>query len=54
MQETLLKTDLLREDWQKTFKKLTWFSPLHPVPLCGQDYEKLKEHGPNHQSLFRF
>ena len=29
-----------KEDYQKTFKKLTWFFPLYPVLFYGQDYEK--------------
>ena len=45
------KKDILKEDYQKTFKKLTWFFPLHPVPCYGQDYEKQKGPGTNNQAL---
>ena len=27
---------------KQTIKKVTWFFPLHPVPSCGQNFEKQK------------
>ena len=42
---------ILKEDYQKTCKKLTWFFPLHPVSCYGQDYEK-QATGTCYQSLF--
>ena len=35
----------LKEDYQKAFKKLTWFFALPPAPFYGQDYEKQKVSG---------
>ena len=29
----------MTEDYKKTFKKSTWFFPLHPASFYGQDYE---------------
>ena len=42
LKETLLKTRFLKEDYQKTFKKLTWDFLLPPFSFDGQDYEKQK------------
>ena len=42
LKETLLKTRFLKEDYQKTFKKLTWDFPLPQFSFDGQDYEKQK------------
>ena len=36
------KWDILKECYQKSFKKLTLIFPFHPVPFYGQDYEKQK------------
>ena len=32
-------------------KKLTWFFPLHQVPIYGRDHEKQKRCGTSYQSL---
>ena len=53
MQEILLKIVIWKEDYQKTFKKLTLFFLLKPVPFNGQSYQKQKGSGTSHQSLFR-
>ena len=51
MQETLLKIDILKEDYRKTFKKFTWFNLLHSVFFYGQDdYEDQKKPGTSQQS----
>ena len=36
---------------KKDHEKLTWFLPLLPVPIYGQDNEKWKRHGTIYQSL---
>ena len=48
-----LKKDILKEDYQKTLKKLTIFFMSHPVPFNGQNYKKQKGPGTSNQSLFR-
>ena len=56
MQEPFFQSkifDILKEDYQKTFKKLTWLFPLHTVPFYGQDYSKQKESGTRLQPLFK-
>ena len=51
MQETLLKIDILKEDYRKTFKKITRFNLLHSVSFYGQDdYEDQKKPGTSQQS----
>ena len=40
------------EDYQKNFKKLTTFFPLHTFPFYRQDYEEQKRPGTSHQFLF--
>ena len=45
--------DFLKEDYQKTFKKLTWLFRLPIVPFYGQDYLKQKESGTRLQPLFK-
>ena len=47
------KLDILKEDYQKAFKKLTLFFILNPVPFKGQSYHKQKGPGTSVQSLFR-
>ena len=49
MQEILLIIDILKEDYQKAFKKLTLFVLLSPVPFNGQRYEKHKGSGTSDQ-----
>ena len=44
---------ILKEDYQKTFKKLTLFFLSNPVPFNGQNYHKQKGHGTSNQLLFR-
>ena len=34
------KKDILKEDYQKTFKRLTWFFPSYSVSFHWQNYEK--------------
>ena len=56
MQEPFLQNkivDILKEDYQKTLKKLTWLFPLHTVSFYGQDYSKQKESGTRFQPLFK-
>ena len=43
----------MKEDYQKTFKKLTLFFLLNPVPFNEKDYEKQNWPGASDQSLFR-
>ena len=45
--------DILKEDYQKAFKKLSLFFLSNPVPFNGQSYQKQKEPGTSDQSLFR-
>ena len=52
MQEILLKKDVLKENYQKFFKKLTLFFILNPVPFNRQSYQKQKWSGTSDQSLF--
>ena len=42
MQEIILKQDVLKEDYQKPFKKLTFFVCLNPVLYNGQHCQKQK------------
>ena len=51
MQESLLKKDILKEDYQKALKKLTLFFLSNSVPFNGQSYEKQKGPGTTDQSL---
>ena len=44
---------LLKEEYQKAFKKLTLFSLSSPFPFKGQSYRKQKGPGTSDQSLFR-
>ena len=46
-----LKQDILKEDYQKAFKKITLFFLLNPVPSNGQNYQKQKGSGTSDQSL---
>ena len=52
MQEILLK-HILKNNYQKAFKKLILFFRLNPVPFNGQDYEKQKGPRTSDQSHFR-
>ena len=45
--------DILKEDCQKAFKKLTLFFLSNPIPFNGQSYKKQKGPGTSDQSLFR-
>ena len=47
------KQDILKDDYQTAFKKLTLFFLLHPVPFNGQSYQKQKGPGTSDQLLFR-
>ena len=42
----------MKEDNQKALKNLTLFFLLNPVPFNEQSYQKQKESGTSHQSLF--
>ena len=53
MQEILLKTDILKNDYQKVLKKSALFSLQNPVPFNGQGCQKQKKPGSSYQSLFR-
>ena len=44
---------ILKEDYQKAFKKLSLFFPSNPVPFNGQIYQKQTGSRTSHQSLFR-
>ena len=44
---------MLKEDYQKTLKRLTLFFLLNPVPLNKQDFEKEKWPGASDQLLLR-
>ena len=48
-----LKKHILKEDYQKTFKKLTLYFLLNSVPFNGQNYQKQKGPGSSDQLLFR-
>ena len=43
----------MKEDYQKTFEKLTLFFLSNPVTFNGQSYKKQKGPGTSGQSLFR-
>ena len=43
----------MKEDYQKTLKKLTLFFLSNPVPFNGQNYQKQKGPGTSDQLLFR-
>ena len=43
----------MKEDYQKTLKKLTLFFLSNPVPFNGQIYQKQKEPGTSDQLFFR-
>ena len=43
----------MKDDYQKTFKKLTLLFLSNPVAFNGQSYQKQKEPGTSDQSLFR-
>ena len=53
MQEILLKIDILKEDYQKSFKKLILSFFSNPVPFNRQTCQKQKGLGTKDQSLFR-
>ena len=48
------KNKILKEHFQKTFKKLTLFFLSDRVPFNRQSYQKQKGPGTIDQSLFRF
>ena len=43
----------MKEDYQKTFKKVNLFFLSNPVSFSGQNYQKQKGPGTSDQSLFR-
>ena len=45
--------NILKEDYQKAFKKSIFFFLPNPVPFNGQRYQKQKGPGTSDQSLFR-
>ena len=45
--------EILKEDYQKYFKKLTLFFISNPVLFNRQSYQKQKGPGTSNQSLFR-
>ena len=47
------KYKILKEDYQKDFKKVTLFFLLNSLPFDGNDYEKQKGSRNSDQSLFR-
>ena len=47
------KNKILKEDYQKPFKKLTLLFLLNSVPINWQTYEKQKGSGTSEQSLFK-
>ena len=53
MQKIILKKDILKGDYQKPLKKLTFFFLLNPVPFNEQSYQKQKGPESSDQSLFR-
>ena len=54
MQYCLLKIkDILKEDYQKAWKKLTLFFLTNPSPFNGQNYQKQKGPVTSDLSLFR-
>ena len=53
MQEILLKMEYFERGLSKSFKKLTLFFLLNPVPFNEQNYQKQKEPGTSNQLLFR-
>ena len=53
MQEIILKLDILKKDYENTFKKSTLFFLPNPIPLNGQRYQKQKGPETSNQSLFR-
>ena len=46
------KKNILKDDYQKTFKKLALFFLSNPVPFNGRSYQKQKGPGTSDQSLF--
>ena len=53
MEEIILKSDILKVDYQKALKKLTIFFISNLVPFNGQSYQKQKGPGTSNQSLFK-
>ena len=53
MPEILLKTRHFERGLSKTFKKITLFFLLNPVPFNRRFYQKQKGPGTTDQSLFR-
>ena len=53
MQEILLEISILKEDYQKSLKKLTLFFLSNPVPFNERSYKKQRGPGTSDQSLFR-
>ena len=47
------KNKILKEDYQKAFKKLTLFFLSNSVPFSEQSYQKQKGPGTSDQSLFK-
>ena len=53
MQKILLKTSILKEDYQKALTKSTLFFLPNQVPFKVQNYQQQKGSGTSDQSLFR-
>ena len=53
MGESLLKKDILKDDYQKALKKLTLLFLSNPVSFNGKNYQKQKGPGTSNQLLFR-
>ena len=53
MHEIISKEDILKEDYQKAFKKVTSFFLLNPVSFNRQNHQKQKGPGTSDQSLVR-
>ena len=49
----LKKKDILKNDYQKPFKKLILFFLSNPIPFNGQSYQKQKGPQTTDQSLFK-
>ena len=47
------KNNILKEDYQKSLKKVTSFFLSNPVSFSRQNYQKQKGPGTSDQSLFR-
>ena len=53
MQKFILKIRYFERGLPKSLKKVKFIFLSNPVPYNGQSYQKQKEFGSSHQSLFR-